>query len=256
MLTSVMLVVACLGAEALKVPTHLPPPDAGKEWRLVWRDEFEGPTLDETKWERIDGPRRDAYWSKDDAYLDGKGCLVLRTRKEGERYSSGAVRTKGKFEHRYGYWECRCKFPKQPGHWPAFWLMPAQGLPDADVGGAAGTEIDIMEKAWLTEKINHALHWNGNASHHKQEAREIEQPGLNEGFHTFAVLWSTDEYVFFVDGKETWRTKGGGPSQALSYAKLTEEIGPWAGKIEEATLPDYFVVDYVRVYQMEQSEKE
>ena len=27
------------------------------------------------------------------------------------------------FEHKFGYWICRCKFPTQEGHWPAFWLM-------------------------------------------------------------------------------------------------------------------------------------
>ena len=32
------------------------------------------------------------------------------------------------------------------------------------------------------------------------------------------------------------------------YAKLTEEIGKWGGDITKANLPDYFVVDYVRVY--------
>lgn len=254
MLASLIVLALHIGADPAEVPSQLPPVAAGQEWRLVWQDEFDGSALDEDKWERIDGPRRDAFWSRDDAYLDGKGCLVLRTRKDGDRYTSGAVRTKGKFEHRYGYWECRCQFPKQQGHWPAFWLMPAQGLPDAEVGGAAGTEIDIMEKAWLTEKINHALHWDGYGSHHKSEAREVELVGLNEGFHTFAVQWSPEEYIFYVDGNETWRTKGGGPSQADSYAKLTEEIGPWAGNIAEAALPDEFVVDYVRVYDLAQAE--
>jgi hypothetical protein len=31
--------------------------------------------------------------------------------------------------------------------------------------------------------------------------------------------------------------------------KLTEEIGNWAGEIKKAALPDYFQVDYVRVYE-------
>jgi len=215
---------------------------------MVWYDEFEGSTLNEGKWERMNCPRRDAFWAKDDAYLDGKGCLVLRTQKDGDRFTSGAVRTKGKFEHRYGYWECRCQFPKQQGHWPAFWLMPVTGLPDGEVGGAAGTEIDIMEKAYQTDKMNHALHWNGYGTHHKSAVQEMEGLGLNEGFHTFGLWWTPKEYVFYVDGTETWRTKAGGASHAFSYAKLTEEIGPWAGKITEAALPDYFTVDYVRVY--------
>jgi len=122
-------------ASPADLPSQLPPVAAGQEWRMVWHDEFDGTSLDEGKWERMNCPRRDAYWSKDDAYLDGNGCLVLRTQKDGDRFTSGAVRTKGKCEHRYGYWECRCQFPGQQGHWPAFWMMSVTGLPTANMAG-------------------------------------------------------------------------------------------------------------------------
>jgi hypothetical protein len=36
------------------------------------------------------------------------------------------------------------------------------------------------------------------------------------------------------------------------YLKLTEEIGEWGGDITKAQLPDFFEVDYVRVYEMTQ----
>ena len=52
---------------------------------------------------------------KEDAYLNGKGSLVLRTRKDGDRYTCGAVNTRGKFEHAFGYYVARCKLPKQAG---------------------------------------------------------------------------------------------------------------------------------------------
>ena len=58
----------------------------------------------------------------------------------------------------------------------------------------------------------------------------------------------TDGYVFYVDGKEVWRSAAGGVSQVAEYIKLTEEIGTWAGDIQKAELPDVFEVDYVRVY--------
>jgi hypothetical protein len=51
-----------------------------------------------------------------------------------------------------------------------------------------------------------------------------------------------------VDGKEVWQTTVGGVSQAPEYMKLSEEIGDWGGDIRAAKLPDYFEVDYVRVY--------
>jgi len=54
--------------------------------------------------------------------------------------------------------------------------------------------------------------------------------------------------IFYVDNKEVWRTRDGGVCQVPLYLKLSVEIGDWVGDIKKAALPDYFVVDYVRVY--------
>jgi alpha-L-fucosidase len=226
----------------------LPPLPAGGSWKLAWSDEFEGRAVEESKWELLgDWKRRDGYWVKEDAYLDGEGHLILRTKRDGDRYTCGAVRTKGKFEHRYGYWVCRCKFPQEPGHWPAFWLM-AGGVSKVGDGGRDGTEIDIMEKPWRDDRTTQNLHWDGYGKDHKHAGKTFDVPGLSEGFHTFGLHWTPQEYVFYVDGKETWRTSEGGVSQVPQFAKLTEEIGTWGGEIAKANLPDSFVVDYVRVY--------
>jgi beta-glucanase (GH16 family) len=78
----------------------------------------------------------------------------------------------------------------------------------------------------------------------------MTMPELTEGFHNYGLWWTPEEYVFYVDGKEVWRSKAGGVSQVPEYLKLTEEIGDWAGDIRKANLPDYFEVDYVRVYEL------
>jgi alpha-L-fucosidase len=225
----------------------MPQASAGKTWKLAWSDEFNGAAIDESKWEVMgDSKRRDGFWVKADSYLDGN--LVIRTTKDGERFTSGSIRTRGKFEHRFGYWVCRCKFPTQPGHWPAFWLH-CDTVGKIGDDGRDGTEIDIMEKPWLEDKITQNLHWDGYGKEHKSAGTgQITIPGVSQGFHTFAMHWKPDEYIFYVDGKETWRTGAGGVSQVPQYIKLTEEIGKWGGDIKQASLPDYFVVDYVRVY--------
>lgn len=234
---------------ALCVEDFMPPLPAGQKWILTWADEFDGTQIDITKWEIMgDWKRRDGFWVKEDSYLDGQGKLILRTNKDGERYTSGAIRTRGKFEHRFGYWVCRCKFPRQPGHWPAFWLHTSS-VNKLGNDGRDGTEIDIMEKPWLEDKITQNLHWDGYGKEHKSaRTGQVTIPGVSQEFHTFGLHWDPCEYVFYVDGKETWHTKAGGISQVPQYAKLTEEIGTWAGDIKKAVLPDYFVVDYVRVY--------
>jgi hypothetical protein len=86
--------------EPTKHEGFLPPAPQDQEWRLVWHDEFEGDQLDESKWNRLGAwKRRDGCWVQEDAYLSGKGTLLLRTRKEGDRFTSGAINTAGKFEH-------------------------------------------------------------------------------------------------------------------------------------------------------------
>jgi beta-glucanase (GH16 family) len=222
-------------SETTPAKEFLPPLPAGKEWKLIWQDEFDGPTLDEAKWNRLgDSKRRDGYWVKEDAY---------------ERYTCGAVNTRGKFEHAFGYYVARCKMPKQPGHWPAFWMM-CDGVGRVGDQGRDGTEIDIMEMPWRDGKINMGLHWDGYAKEHQSVATNFTITALTEGFHDYALLWTPEEYVIYVDGQEVWRTHAGGVSQVPEYLKLTEEIGDWGGDIAKAQLPDYFEVDYVRVYEM------
>ena len=234
----------------------LPPVPPEKEWKLIWSDEFNGTILNENIWETPVGKRRDGYWVKEDSYLDGNGNLIIRTKKDGDRYTSGAIRTLGKFEQKYGYWVARCKFPTQEGHWPAFWLFCHPETDTPGYYGGYGPEIDIMEYAWPGEdRIQHALHWDDYGKNRRSAVKEFIMPGLSKGFHTFGLYWKPDEFIFNVDGKETWRIKEEGFSQVPAYVKVTEEIGTWAGDIKNAELPDYFYVDYVRVYQMADKNK-
>jgi HEAT repeat protein/beta-glucanase (GH16 family) len=237
----------------------LPPAPKGQAWRLAWHDEFgdeapdgraAGMPPDDRKWEVMpDAPRKGGWWMRKAVSLDGQGHLVIHTLKEGDRYIDGCVRTRGKFEHAFGYYVARIQFQKQPGHWSAFWIM-GPGAAKAGADGRNGTEIDIMEKPWLDERVQHTLHWGGYAQQHRSEGKVVNVPGVMEGWHTFGLWWKPDEYVFYVDGKETWRTRAGGVCQVPQYIKLSDEIGNWAGDIRKAHLPDQFLVDYVRVYDL------
>lgn len=247
----VFLMLSSMAAtDKLDPADTLPEPPAGLQFKLIWHDEFDGEKLDQTKWEcPPDAPRRDGWWMRKAVSLDGNGHLVMKTFKEGDRYIDGCVRTRGKFEHAFGYYVARIKLHKEPGHWPAFWLM---GKSVGRVGdeGRDGTEIDVMEKPWLDGRVCHALHWDGYGEHHQSASHKPEIPGLMKDWHTYALWWKPDEYVFYVDGKETWRTSAGGVCQAPLFIKLTDEIGQWAGDIKKANLPDQFLVDYVRLYDL------
>lgn len=226
------------------------PPQKPADYRLVWADEFEGTALDASKWEyRQLGPRRDAVNVVDCVALDGKGHLVLTTRRAGGEYHTAMIGTAGRFEPLYGYFECRVRLQAQPGHWSAFWMQsPSYGKSIGDIA-QGGAEIDIFE--YLTkfgDRLQHTLHWDGYGPDHKSALKTADVPGLREGWHTIGFLWTPDEYVFSVDGRETWRT-----SEAVSrrpeYLILSLEVGTWAGDIATAALPDSFLVDYVRAYE-------
>ena len=245
----VFLAADCAVFAAQPETDILPSASEGQTWKLVWNDEFDGTTLDTSKWDVPENRRRDGYWSGKAISLDGNGRLVMSVLKEGDKYLDGCVRTLGKFEHSFGYYVTRVQLQKQPGHWSAFWIM-GRGVGKVGDEGRDGTEIDIFEKPWLDDRVQHALHWDGYGKAHKSEGHVAKVAGVMEGWHAFGLWWKPDEYVFYVDGQETWRTKAGGVSQVPEYMKLSDEIGDWAGDIRHAELPDAFLVDYVRVYDL------
>lgn len=62
--------------------------------------------------------------------------------------------------HKFGYYEIRCKLPKNDGWHAAFWLQ-APGIgshPDPKYAGAvaenwAGTPVDVLKKAVLPDEF-------------------------------------------------------------------------------------------------------
>jgi beta-glucanase (GH16 family) len=241
----------------------------GQKWKLTFSDNFNGNgSIDTTKWDIPEYNRKnnekgpDGWWSKEDSYR-GKGNLVIRVRKIPNKnndsdpydYSSGAIRTRGKFLQAYGKYEIRCKLPEKQGWWVAFWMMQGNVSSVKDEG-VDGSEVDIMEAFGWGEKVNSAIHWNGYGKEHKSVGHPMNIPGIKKGFHTYTLEWYPEIYIFYVDGVETWRTTGGGVCNQPGYVKITGEISTessatsqnWAREPSPELYPDYFLVDWVRVY--------
>lgn len=93
---------------------------AGKEWKLVWSDEFEGDGLpDTTLWNYNIG---DWGWGNNELQYytafdlknarQEKGCLIIEAHKESaDKWSSARLTTQGKFAFTYGRIEMRAKVP-------------------------------------------------------------------------------------------------------------------------------------------------
>jgi beta-glucanase (GH16 family) len=262
-----VIVTLVLAGACTKTGTETQDPSGEGFGELVFADEFDGPGIDLTKWLVSDGHQD--YWpetpwrrnyKKENVYIQD-GALVIRTVREEVGFSTGAVGTgdSGRpslFEQAFGRYEARLRFPRQQGHWCAFWLWNVS-VANVDGSGRDGTEIDILERAWLIDRGQHTLNWDGYASSHRSAAQTVTGAGLDDGgWHVVRLDWYPDKYVFFIDDRETWRTTAGGVCQTPNFLLLTDEIGnfgtgpnEWGvGPIKDATLPDYFYVDYVRVY--------
>lgn len=231
-------------------------------YHLVFEDEFEGDTLDDTRWEKCPEQHRqdlNNYWDDEMSYLDGSGHLIIGMDVRGDRYVSGGVRSKNRFERAYGYYEICCSVNTIPGYWTAFWLHN-DCVSDETQGGRNGTEIDIYESPYCSRgEIQHTLNWDGYGDAHKSEGKIVKADVYDGELHTFGLLWTEQEYVFYIDGTETWRTDAaaaGGTCEVPLYMKITAETGSWAGPLPVRTrLPDHMTVEWVRVYAPEHERK-
>ncbi len=131
-----------------------------EEYKLVWADEFNGTTLDMTKWNyRGLGPRRDGVNVRDSVSFDGKGHLILTTKRSSDKYHTAMIGTQGKFETTFGYFECRVQLQEQIGHWSAFWLQTPTIAKEIGNTAESGTEIDIFEYLRREgDTVHHTLH--------------------------------------------------------------------------------------------------
>lgn len=251
-----------------------------KKWKLVWHDEFDGNTLDTTKWGfrlHIMQTRHQTFTTEGVEVKNGLLYLNL-IEKDGQYYSAhlqtgqnyldrpGSPYSNGltwpiaeikepKFVHKYGYYEIRCQLQKQPGWWSAFWLQSPIIGSSLDPAHA-GVEMDIMENFTRDNKISHNIHWNGYGKNHKHKGSGsyaiVDTP---DGFHTFGMYWGKSGYLFYVDGKESWRADGP-VSDIEQFILVSTECNGYrngnrdqpADILKKAVLPDAFVVDYVRVF--------
>jgi beta-glucanase (GH16 family) len=240
----------------------LPPPG----YQLVWQDDFEGTSLDASRWAPLGGPRRDAIMTPD-AVSVANGLLTLTTTTDAGVHHTGFVTTEGLFAARYGYFEARIRFHDAPGAWCAFWISAAS-VDNVGDPQHYGTEIDVVEHrvtdqgGWteLAEMVALNVNWDGYGPDKKtaQLVTHLADGSKVQGeWHTYSVLWTATGYVYYVDGRELWRPDAP-VSQIAEDLRLTCEVsdGDWAGFVPPggygtpATSATRMDVDWVRVWQL------
>lgn len=233
-------------------------------YELVFEDEFEGDSLNYEVWhDRALGERRNGFNSSGQAEVkDGNLILTAQYREDGE-YGAGWYSGMVSLNQWYskGYFEIRCKCNDGGGFWSAFWLQAQYPYDhEKSAGGPGGCEIDIFEAMAANartkakrDSVSINLHCNGgdddpdnldslNVGHFR--GRDIYTE-----YNTYGCMWTDDEYIFFLNGKECARSSHAkGVSQVPEEVIVSLEI---PGEIDhEKDFTTQFIVDYVKIYQL------
>ena len=221
------------------VAQHQPDAIDSSDWQLVWQDEFDGSSIDQSKWsfeQNCWGGGNDeqqCYTDRpENAYVDN-GVLNIVARKETftgpalneddpsfsphQRktlpYTSARLRSKGKGDWLYGRFEIRAKLPTGQGSWPAIWMLPT----DWQYGPwPLSGEIDIMEAVNLgtvsdepsaladepERRIHGTLHYGElwpDNVHSGQSYKLPDGQSPADDFHTYAIEWQPGEIRWYVD---------------------------------------------------------
>lgn len=251
-------------------------PESMDSYQLVWSDEFDGTSIDESKWSYDLGDGCDISpdlcgWGNNELeyYTDrsensyiSEGKLVIEARKESplylgqHQYTSARMVTKNKGDWTYGRIDVRAKMPIGQGLWPAIWMLPTENVYG---GWPRSGEIDIME--YLGHKPSEVLgtiHYGHDFWRFNSQYLELEEGTFADDFHVFTVLWTEDCILFQMDGKDI-----GVPNTRSTVLPTTYPFdqdfhlilnvavgGNLPGNPDASTVfPQTMEVDYVRVYQ-------
>ena len=242
--------------------------DGPDGYRLVFSDEFDGGSIDGSKWNTryrwgpdwIINSERQYYVDALAGGIGGTspfshdgGALTIsasRTPEElrgsanGQPWISGAMTTYGKFSMRYGYVEMRARFPAGQGLWPAFWLLH-------EGNDGSRPEIDVVEFVGKRrDRVYQTYHYYENYVLRSTPSFEVPGGDWSADFHTYGMRWEPGRITWYVDGRETNRYESGSVSSEDMYLLVNLAVGGvWNGDPDDSTpSPARYTIDWIRAY--------
>lgn len=246
----------------------------GKEWELVWSDEFNEIGLpDTTKWTYNIGnwgwgnnePQYYTEYRPENARQENGNLIIEAIKNDMDNdWTSARLTTQGKESFLYGKIEFRAKVPVGRGTWAAGWLLgdayedelswPYCG--EIDVLESVGYEIDDETGKGLNHATCHTRTYYFKQNNQITSVKEVEN--MDSEFHTYAIEWYPDAIYGYLDGEKYY-----------TYNKIKDELewpffnpqniilnlavgGGWGGAkgIDEKWDKHQLILDYVRVYQL------
>ena len=177
------------------------------------------------------------------------GVLRIEAANDGSGWRAGllsSVDPKGDgFSQQYGYFEMRAKLPRGEGTWPAFWLLGQPKLKDKSL---TNIEIDVVEQYGVHPTALHTtVHlWYADGKHWADGRPSIVQ-GMTDDFHTYGVMVTEADMIFYYDGVELRRVKTPEEAKVPLYLLVNLALGSgWP--IDKTPNPSFMYVDYTRAY--------
>ncbi|PLX14499.1 MAG: hypothetical protein C0598_01150 [Marinilabiliales bacterium] len=244
----------------------------GKDWVVVWSDEFNTQEIDTTKWTYDIGNwgwgngELQYYTSnrKQNARIENDNLIIEARRNDmGQEWTSARLTTRGKVSFTYGKIEFRAKVPQYKGNWAAGWTLGDDYVDE--ISWPYCGEIDILESVGYEMNdttgtgIAHASVHCG-AYYFKlgnQPTGVIEVENMNTEYHTYAVEWLPDKISTYVDDKLYASYNDTSTDLSWPFSKPQNIIlnlamgGGWGGELGIADVDSQImIIDYVRVYEL------
>lgn len=252
---------------------------------LIFSEEFDNSQLDTNVWsyevsyEKGAGLRNNeisyATDRLENCFIEDS-CLHIKAKREtphewiGDwmKWSTADIITSNKFEVKHGYFEARCKFPKELGFSAAIWFLGAQCENDwykkypndhvnnmfdlAEMWPSCG-EIDWIEKTKNNTGITAALHYEnpkGSNTHASVSMGTVLADGIDE-WHIYGMEWDDSYIKMYVDGELVSETDISEDSKYDVFRNhpfyMLIGLGVHSN-ISDDVEDGELVVDYIRVY--------
>lgn len=229
------------------------PPTSTPGEALVAGDEFDGTTVDTSKWNLVTGKRGSSNvlntMTPANASVRDGSLFVLTDRATDATaaYHSAFLDSLGRSARTYGRTEFRARFPYAAGVWFALWGRAwFTAFPEIDIEilnkGSVGHSQLYFVNHWAAEPI---------PADQRRSFKMLDDVDLSQ-WHTYSVLWKPGMLEWSIDGVPKLQSTGQGVPTLPIYWMINGYVGGWAQPPLPATkFPVTFEVDYMRVYRVD-----